>query len=461
MVVQSGTIIARAATDAQGFLVEAQEPLAGLQRRCGGETPGEIAIPELRQLVAKAQAYGLRLARTMTAHDGQALITAWVEIVPLPAGDEDGSSGCEILVSSWQSDPLSEELGREGHRRDLEIARATAEFTAILGPDQAMLAVDAIAPDLRRVAATMQETIGSNWVQHVDLPEFDQQTPIHWRLLDGAQCRLRDVARSFTIRLFPLGKPDQPTGFELFMLPNAPRPQDNRSQQSSTDRFGLADVARDLIPAMKGPADTIALNARKASLRLAGPLGEEYAAYAADIAEAASHLHALLEDLQDLGAIEREDFDLRKENLDLAGAGRRAVAMMARNATDRQIALEAPADDQTAPAYGDFRRVLQIVLNLLGNAIRYGPAGEPVTVAATQEDGAVSLSVLDRGGGLGDAEQVAVFEKFERLGRSGDGGSGLGLYISHKLARAMGGDLTVESRPGQGTRFTLTLPAAD
>ena len=54
-----------------------------------------------------------------------------------------------------------------------------------------------------------------------------------------------------------------------------------------------------------------------------------------------------------------------------------------------------------------------------------------------------------------------MFEKFERLGRSGDGGSGLGLYISRRLARAMGGDLIVDSAPGQGARFTLDLPAFD
>ena len=69
------------------------------------------------------------------------------------------------------------------------------------------------------------------------------------------------------------------------------------------------------------------------------------------------------------------------------------------------------------------------------------------------------VTVADQGQGLSDEQQRKVFEKFERLGRSGDGGSGLGLYISRRLARAMNGELTVESAPGQGARFTLTLPA--
>ncbi len=70
-----------------------------------------------------------------------------------------------------------------------------------------------------------------------------------------------------------------------------------------------------------------------------------------------------------------------------------------------------------------------------------------------------SVHVTDEGPGLTEEEQRKVFERFERLGRSGDGGSGLGLYISHRLAAAMGGELSVSSIKGQGARFTLSLPA--
>ncbi|MEJ2458719.1 MAG: ATP-binding protein, partial [Novosphingobium sp.] len=67
--------------------------------------------------------------------------------------------------------------------------------------------------------------------------------------------------------------------------------------------------------------------------------------------------------------------------------------------------------------------------------------------------------VADQGPGLSQEQQARVFEKYERLGRSGDGGTGLGLYISRSLARAMGGELTVESAPGQGARFMLDVPS--
>ena len=71
----------------------------------------------------------------------------------------------------------------------------------------------------------------------------------------------------------------------------------------------------------------------------------------------------------------------------------------------------------------------------------------------------VRATVADEGQGLTSDQQAKAFDKFERLGRSDDGGSGLGLYISRRLARAMDGDLTVESAPGEGARFILELPA--
>ena len=76
-----------------------------------------------------------------------------------------------------------------------------------------------------------------------------------------------------------------------------------------------------------------------------------------------------------------------------------------------------------------------------------------------RHDGGVVAVLADQGEGLDDEQQARVFGKFERLGRSGDGGTGLGLYISRHLARAMGGDLIVASAPGEGARFVLRLPS--
>ena len=102
--------------------------------------------------------------------------------------------------------------------------------------------------------------------------------------------------------------------------------------------------------------------------------------------------------------------------------------------------------------------MLQVLLNLIGNAIRYSPEGSTITVKLGADEKRARVSVIDQGPGLDEQAQRIVFDKFERLGRSGGGGSGLGLYISKRLAQAMGGDLTIASTPGEGATFTLSVP---
>ncbi len=178
-----------------------------------------------------------------------------------------------------------------------------------------------------------------------------------------------------------------------------------------------------------------------------------------DIASAGQHLLALIDDLADLEVVEDENFSTAPDQIDLADVARRACGILGVRAAERQIALEAPAEGEALYATAEFRRVLQVLLNLIGNAIRYSPEGSRVWIRLTLEGERAGITVADQGHGLDAGQQAKVFEKFERLGRGDDGGSGLGLYISRRIARAMGGDLTVESAPGQGARFTLSVPA--
>ncbi|HZF45505.1 MAG TPA: ATP-binding protein, partial [Sphingomonadaceae bacterium] len=176
------------------------------------------------------------------------------------------------------------------------------------------------------------------------------------------------------------------------------------------------------------------------------------------IAAAGQHLLALIDDLSDLEVVEAEEFTTAPDRIDLADVTRRAVGILAVRAQEQGIAIDPPALTERLPAIGEFRRVLQVLLNLIGNAIRYAPEGSRVHIDLVAGAGKASVTIADEGQGLSEEQQAKVFDKFERLGRSGDGGSGLGLYISRKLARAMGGELSVRSTPGKGARFTLTLP---
>jgi signal transduction histidine kinase len=212
---------------------------------------------------------------------------------------------------------------------------------------------------------------------------------------------------------------------------------------------------------LRQPIARIIANAETIRSRLAGPLADEYSNYAADIAAAGQHLLALIDDLADLEVVEADDFTTAADRIDLGDVVRRAAGILGVRAQERGIAIDTPGASDVLLAIGEFRRVLQILLNLIGNAINYSPEGSRVSVTLEREGDRALVHVTDQGEGLAPGQQAAVFEKFERLGRSGDGGSGLGLYISRRLARAMDGDLSVTSNPGEGARFTLALPGFD
>jgi signal transduction histidine kinase len=114
-------------------------------------------------------------------------------------------------------------------------------------------------------------------------------------------------------------------------------------------------------------------------------------------------------------------------------------------------------------AIGDRLKIEQIVLNLLSNAVKFTPSKGRVTVACHQSEDRAMITVRDTGPGVPRDRVDDIFEPFVQLGRSlstGPEGTGLGLAISRDLARAMGGDVTLETEPGVGSVFTLSLPKA-
>jgi len=449
------TFTARARTDTRDWLIEADEPLAGLQLRSGGELPGIIASPALLALVRKARHYGLRLAQPLRAQDDAEQITAWVEVAP----DEDGA-GCTINVASWQASPLSEGPDGAAAARRAAISRVASELSARLGPAQELLAVEARAPDLAALGERMAASIGKPWTDFITVENGDGAQPLHWHLLDGARVTVEGSERAWCAHLVPLGAPEPGSaGFELHLVADQPLPEPPAAPELPPQATFSTAIGREIAPVLRQPIARIIANAETIRTQLAGPLAEEYSSYAADIATAGEHLLALLDDLVALEVVEDEQFAPAPDSIDLADLARRAAGILGVRARERGIEVEAPGDDESAPAIGEFRRVLQVLLNLLGNAIRYSPQGSRVRLSVERDGERARVIVADEGEGLDAAQQARLFDKFERLGRQGDGGSGLGLYISRRLARAMGGDLTVESTPGEGSRFTLELPA--
>jgi len=447
---------ASAVTDQHGRLIAADHPFLELQLRCGGEVPGAIAVPALQEAERTVRESGLRLSRPIVANDGTDTVTTWVEIAPLGSGE-----GCRIELRSWQAKPLAVEEEQAAICRQVATIRSLAEFTAHLDASQNVVFARAEAADLGQLEEAMLVGVGRPWTDFVTFEGSTHRQPLHWRLLDGAPLRLAGSDRPWRAALAPLaGSGAEPAGFDLFLHSDVPLPRPAPSAPADGQPTPGRTIGREVAPVLRQPIARIIAHAETIRSRLAGPLPDEYSNYASDIAAAGQHLLALIEDLTDLEVVEAEDFTTAPDRIDLAEVARQAAGILGVKAREVGVVIDAPRVGESLFAIAEFRRVLQVLLNLIGNALRYGPGGSQVWVRLGQEGNRARVIVADQGPGLDPDQQAKVFEKFERLGRSGDGGSGLGLYISRKLARAMGGELSVESAPGQGARFILTVPAA-
>jgi len=172
------------------------------------------------------------------------------------------------------------------------------------------------------------------------------------------------------------------------------------------------------------------------------------------IAEESSRLERLVGDVLDLAKLDARRFALLREEVDMRALCERAYATFAEEARTRGIEYDL-ALDEGAVLITDGDRVLQIVTNLLSNALRWTPEGGRVDLGLGAENGEVRVAVSDTGPGIEPEMEERIFRPF----MSGDGGgTGLGLTIARELAGALGGRLELHSEPGRGSRFVLVLP---
>ena len=177
------------------------------------------------------------------------------------------------------------------------------------------------------------------------------------------------------------------------------------------------------------------------------------------------HLLALLNDILDLAKIESDKFEPDLEPVALAGLVGEVRALMAVRAIERSLVLDVRADAPLPERIvTDELRVRQILINLIGNAIKFTDTGSVTLALRLEEEGIPHLvfDVVDTGIGMTEAQCGRLFRPFTQVDSSSTrryGGTGLGLAISHRLARLLGGELSVRSRVGVGTTFTLTIPA--
>ena len=434
--------------DGDGRLVEADPPLAALHARAGGAEGGVIAVPQLAALVRLARRLGITISRGVIAADGERDLDLWVRAQP--EGD-----GVQLAIVGWGERPAAPPFAASLLERERDFQRAGADWrwetdvdlklTALTPPTDGL-----IGQPLTRLFAFREDDDGS-------FPILDALTAR--RRFEGQRAELRDDGRRLLLRGAPtfdeqgtfIGYHGTATSLD------AARPIADTASEGAgdADAFGQR-----LDSALRAPLDRIIANADSISARAEGPIRADYANYAVDIASAGRHLLALVGDLVDLQAIERPGFRVETAPFDLAESVRRAAALLGSRATEQGVRIDRPAEDEPLIAQGDGRRSLQILVNLIGNAVRYSPPGGAVWLRWEREDEFVAVIVADQGKGVAPGDQARIFEKFERVDPAEPGGTGLGLYIARRLARAMGGDIAIDSAAGQGARFIFTLPAA-
>jgi PAS domain S-box-containing protein len=195
---------------------------------------------------------------------------------------------------------------------------------------------------------------------------------------------------------------------------------------------------------------------------LEGPLNDKQKRFLGHILQDSRHLLELINGILDLSKIEAGRLELQKEQIDFAGCLDEVIAGIGQQASAKNIQVEI-RNHFRGSLYADRTRVKEILYNLLSNALKFTPDRGRVWVEAITHGQELHVTVGDTGIGVPEQEQSTIFEKFYQVGSTTKGtreGTGLGLPITQKLVELHGGRIRLESKPGEGSRFSFTLPLA-
>ncbi|GHF25071.1 hypothetical protein GCM10017044_19810 [Kordiimonas sediminis] len=242
---------------------------------------------------------------------------------------------------------------------------------------------------------------------------------------------------------------------------------DDATEQATTALKAKNEFLAAMSHELRTPLNAIIGFAESFEGQAFGPLDTVYMNYAKDIRNSGQHLLALINDILDVAVVESGGLTLQLDNLYLSSVLEKAVHMNIDAARNKGLDTSRLETDTDIMINADDRRTTQIFVNLLSNAIKFTQEGGAIGIEITKNTtkGLASITVWDTGVGIAEENQHKVFEKFQQVtdhvySRKQEG-TGLGMHISQQLARKMGGDITLESIEGEGSRFTLTMPLAD
>ncbi|HEU0311317.1 MAG TPA: HAMP domain-containing sensor histidine kinase [Sphingomicrobium sp.] len=426
--------------DREGRLIEADAPLLRLQQDAGSRLGAPLALPQLAAVARSAMKLGVPLSRAVIAASNDQDLDLWVRVEP-------NAEGASLTIEGWKarppapprltlvgSEPIPEETTEEA-----SLTFATDAELKIIRWDERLAGLLAIDP------AT---AIGDPLTRHFLLSDNgDGVMPLLTALathqdFKGQRARIR--ANDQTELLLDgtaMATGGDFAGYEIEVS----------IEGHGGPRAATFDPSLD--EALRSPLDRIIAAAERIVDRSEGPLRSDYAAYAGDIAAAGRHLLSVVRSMT------QQDSSQASSQVDLAASASEAIQLVQPRAEERSIHLELVGAEQPLAVSGEPRGVVQILVNLIGNAIRHSPDRGTVAVIAERRAGMMAVTVADEGPGIAEADQERIFERYERVGDA-PGGIGLGLTISRRLARSMGGDIHLQSAPGEGARFTLVLPRA-
>ena len=194
---------------------------------------------------------------------------------------------------------------------------------------------------------------------------------------------------------------------------------------------------------------------------LFGPLNERQREYVEDIVASGQHLLDLINDILDISKIEAGRLELQVEEFDLQSALCNAITLVRSRAVAKDLRLELAVDEDLGGVRADARKFKQIMVNLLGNAVKFTPAGGSVRVTASRTNGETKISIDDTGVGIAPEHVERIFEPFYQVASDASttrAGTGLGLTLCKELIELHGGALAVASQPGKGSSFQFSLP---
>jgi PAS domain S-box-containing protein len=268
--------------------------------------------------------------------------------------------------------------------------------------------------------------------------------------------------RQFLTRVVPLADADGRIarwfGTNTDVTPErAARVAAEEANQSKTDF--LTTMSHEL----RTPLNAIAGYAELLDLGIHGPISEPQREAIGRIQRSQRHLLGLINDVLNYARLEAGRVEYAAADVPVRQAIGDVEPLVALQFRAKQIRLDLEECPEDLVARADREKLQQILVNVLSNAVKFTPPGGAVTVRCRRAGDAVAIAVEDTGIGIAADRLEHVFAPFVQIDRrlnSPHQGTGLGLAISRDLARGMGGDLTAESRPGMGSTFTLTLPAA-